>query len=245
MKKLWYGFFVFIILLMTESAFAAPEKVDFVVSDDEWHRQVNGKLLEAPTPNGNQATASGWIYWLYADPLVSKAAKGAERGLYFYSADTNNYSFLALESVNVNGIHFNDDGTMFVIESVKKGETYNITLELYTYADMVSHFKTLKAASALLWIDSRRFVFSKYEPGTSRGRPKDYPNEWMSVSIYDVVSGKETVLKNATETSNFLVLDLSDDNIELWEEYVTSTNDWVDPDKSTFRYLTVPIPGAN
>ncbi|MDR0882924.1 MAG: hypothetical protein LBP55_10395, partial [Candidatus Adiutrix sp.] len=198
------GFAALAFWLVSSVALAAPEL--FVVKDGEWFRQSGGQLTDPPVPNGNQETAAGRIFWLFADPEASDEAKGAEGGLYFYAEKTKKYSYLPFGAVNVNGVHFSPDGTMFIVESVGEGETNNITLELFSLADLVSHFKTQKAAMPPHWADAVRFVYSRFEPGTSHGKPADYPDEWMSLAVYDAASGQETVLKEATETSDFSMM---------------------------------------
>jgi len=253
MKKHLYGALILAVLLLAPAplvftvtpAFAASGKASFVVKDSDWHVENEGKLSDAPTPNGSQETSSGWIYWLYADPGVSDEAKGAERGMYFYADKTKKYSFMPFGSANVNGVHFNGDGSMFIVESVPEGETQNITLELFTFADMASRFKTQKAAIPPQWVDAGRFAYSRFEPGTKRGKPADYPDEWMSLAMYDTVSKEESVLKAATDTSDFTLMGVGDDGVlVVWEEYVESPKDWADPDKADMREVTVEIPPA-
>lgn len=243
-------------VLLTAAAFAASEP--FVVKDGEWFRQSGSKLSDAPTPNGGQETGEGAIYWLFADPEFSDEAKGAKRGLYFYAQESKKYSYMPFggDGVNVNAVHFSPNGEMFIVEGSGEEEMNDIGLELFSFADKKSLFKTGKAALEPQWIDAGRFVYSRFEPGTSRGRPDDYPDEWMSASMFDAISGEETVLKKATKTSDFSVgvMDedtgdmffLSDDEskIRLTETYVKSPKDWEDPDKAKTRELTVPVPAA-
>jgi hypothetical protein len=244
MKKPFFAsVLVFALAFCSAAAFAASEP--FAVKDREWFRQDGGKLSDAPVPNGGEETQAGWMHWLFAAPETSGEAKGAERGIYFYSAQTKKYSFLPRESGGVNAVHFSPDAEMFIVESVAEGETNNITLELYAFAGMTSRFKTVKAAVPPHWIDAGRFAYSRFEPGTSRGRPVDYTNEWMSLAMYDSVAHEETVLKKATETSDFTLAGVSDDGlIVVWEEYVDSPKDWADPDKAKNRELIVPVPPA-
>jgi hypothetical protein len=238
------------------AAAAAPGENAFVVRDGEWRRESGGKLLDAPTPNGGISTDAGWVYWLYANPEMSDEAKGAERGLYFYSEKAKEYSFMPLEAENVNDVHFSPDGQMFIVEGPGEMEMNDISLELFAFADKSSRFKTAKAAQSPQWIDAGRFVFARNESKTPRDRPDDYPPEGISAVMFDAISGKETVLKAATETSDFSVGVLDEDtgdtmilsedgnNILLTETYVDSPKDWADPDKSKERAIKVPVPAA-
>jgi hypothetical protein len=242
-KKIIYA--IAVLMVLSSSAFAAPEP--FIVKDREWFRSSEGKTANAPTPNGGQETEAGWVYWLYADPDVSDEAKGAERGMYFYAEKSKKYSFMPFGGVgvSVNGVHFCPDGKMFVVESTSENIPNDIALELFDFADNTSLFKTPKAAGTPWWAGSGCFVFSRFEPGTNRGRPADYHNEWMSLAMYDMVSGKETVLKEATEKSDFILMGVSEDGAAAaWEEYVDSPKDWADPDKAKNREIIVPLPPA-
>jgi hypothetical protein len=259
MRKLFFGGILVFALAFLSTVASAAEP--FVVKDGQWFRQSEGELTEAPTPNGGEPTDAGWIHWLFVDPDVSDEAKGAERGMYFYVEETEKYSFLPIDAgVNIDGVFLSPNGERFILQSPSKEfEDYEIgyrTLEMYAFTDKKPVFRTEKAADAPFWIDAARFVYTRFEPGTSRGRSDDYPNEWMSASMFDTISGEETVLKKATKTSNFsvgvmenvegewLMLVIDDDGIRLTETYVDSPKDWADPDKEKTRELTVPVPSA-
>jgi hypothetical protein len=249
MKKLLSSvFFVFCLSLLATVAFAAQPGV-FTVDDGEWKMRVDGKLLEAPTPNGGEETDAGWIYWLFDDPSTLDEVKGGARGVHFYSETTKKYSFMpVVEKINLNGVHFSPDGKMFVLESTRDSAPDNVSLELYDFASLAPKFKTGTAALPPQWIDAGRFVYSRFEPGTSRGKPADYYDEWKSLAMYDTVSGEETVLKEATKTSDFSLMGLGGGEakmvIVVWEEYVASPKDWADPEKQEVRELIVPVPPA-
>jgi hypothetical protein len=232
-------------VVLSSPVFAASEP--FIVKDRDWFRQSGGKLSDAPTPYGSQGTEAGWLYWLYAVPDTSDEAKGAERGMYFYDEKSKKYSFMSFGGVgvSVNGVHFSPDGKTFVVESTSENIPNDIALELFDFADKTSLFKTSKAAGTPWWMGTGRFVFSRFEPGTNRGRPADYHNEWMSLAMYDMVSGKETVLKEATEKSDFILMGVSEDGAAVvWEEYVDFPKNWADPDKAKYREIIVPLPPA-
>lgn len=243
-------------VLLTSTALAAPEP--FVVKDKQWYRQDGGKLSDAPVPNGGVQTDAGVIYWLFADPDVSDEAKGAKPGLYFYADKSGKYSFTPFggNGMNVNAVHFSPDGAMFVVEGAGEEAMNDVALELFSFAEGKSLFKTAKAALPPEWIDAGRFVYSRFEPDTSRGRPDDYPDEWMSAAMFDAIAGEETVLKKATETSDFsvgvideesgdtLVLNGDGSQIRLTETFVDSPQDWEDPDKAKTREVSVPVPAA-
>ncbi|MDR0354646.1 MAG: hypothetical protein LBJ64_02775 [Deltaproteobacteria bacterium] len=240
-------------VLLTSAALAAQDL--FVVKDMEWRRQDGNQLSDPPTPNGGVQTDAGMIFWLFADPNMSDEAKGADPGLYFYAENTGNYSFQPY-SGNVNAVHFSPDGAMYVVEGEGEQEMNDVGLELFSFAEGKSLFKTAKAASPPEWIDVARFVYSGFESDTTRGRPDDYPDEWMSAYLFDAIAGEETELKKATATSDFSVgvlneetgdtMTLSEDRSEIWltETYVDSPADWADPEKAKMRNVTAPVPAA-
>ena len=241
--------FVALVLLLATgagSAFASS-KVEFAVKDGDWVWKSSGKTREAPTPNGAQETEIGWTYWLYVNPKEQKEMRGEAKGLHFYSEHTKEYSFLPFdEDASINGVHFSPDGERFIVEFVEYGENSNIGLAEYTFADLAPHFATEHAAMPPLWVDRGRFVYSRYEPGTSRGLPEEYANEWVSLVLYDVFFEEETMLKEGTETSSFFLLYFNEEgDIVADESWVESTDDWADPEnKMNSREIVVPVPAA-
>ena len=53
-----------------------------------------------------------------------------------------------------------------------------------------------------------------------------------------------TVLKEATDTQNFILISVSDDDVSILEKSVKSVKDWSDEDKIFDREISVPIPAA-
>jgi len=62
--------------------------------------------------------------------------------------------------------------------------------------------------------------------------------------MYDAIADEEIVLEAATETSDFILMSLSEDGVVVLEEYVDSPDDWADPENSKTRELSVPLPAA-
>ncbi len=216
---------------------------EFITRDRDWYWISDGKESDAPTPNGMQETEIGWLYWLFINPDSNKALKGERKGLHLYSEYTGNYSFLPLDGVDqVNCVHFSPDGERFIIEAPAE----DILIDLYTLADLKGRFSTRKGAMPPIWVDPARFVYSIYEPGTTRGAPEGYPDEWSSLVMYDVMTEEETLLKAATETSGYSMLYINEDgDIVAEESRVESPEDWSDPENKVEReYITVPVPAA-
>lgn len=215
----------------------------FLVRDRDWFWTRDGKEDEAPRPNGMQETEIGWIYWLFINPDSDEALKGERKGLHLYSDYTRRYSFLPLDDVDtVNCIHFSPDGNRFLIEAPAE----EILISLYTLADLKLHFSTRKGAATPLWADFARFVYSKYEPGTTRGAPEGYSDEWSSIYMYDVTTEEETLLKAATETCDYILLYFNEDgDIVAYENSVESPEGWADPENMVEnKEIVVPMPAA-
>ena len=66
----------------------------------------------------------------------------------------------------------------------------------------------------------------------------------FSVVLYDAPADLETVLKEATDTQNFILISVSDDDVSILEKSVKSVKDWSDEDKIFDREISVPIPAA-
>jgi hypothetical protein len=238
--------FILMSVPMTALNCSAAGNVSYIVRDGEWLSQIDGKTAEAPTPNGSQLTESGWYYWLYAKAGPPED-KETGLGLYFCADKTSEYSFVRFggPGVNVNGVHFSQDGKMFIVESTSDSIENKVFLDVYNFNDKSLIFNSPTAAAAPIWIDSTRFLYSFFESGTKRGRPAPFFNERLSISIYDTSAGQESLLKKATATSDFHLAGLTDDSlIVIWEEYVKSPGDWADPDKADMREIVVKVPPA-
>ncbi|MDR0814198.1 MAG: hypothetical protein LBN37_00435, partial [Bacteroidales bacterium] len=207
--------FVFALAFFSTAALAAP--APFVVKDGTWYRQNNGKLSIALALNDGLATEAGWIYWLFADPDAAEQTKGMERGLYFYDGQAQKYLFLPIAAdIDINAVYVSPNGEKFFLESCGKAESNDTALEMYTFKDMKAAFRVGKVVSVVTspqWIDAGRFIYSRFEPGTSRGLTDDSANEWISLAMYDAIADKEFVLKAATPTANFTFLALSEDGV--------------------------------
>jgi hypothetical protein len=242
----------FALALMASAAFflagmgtasAAPE---FKVSDESWARVDGDKMSEPPTPNGAQDTGRGWIFWLFADPEDSSEAAGAEKGMYFFELVTGRYSFLPYGEgiMSVNMVHFNPDGSRFIIESVLDGVGDAVNIEVFDFDTLTKLFATGEAALSPFWIDSDRFAYSGLEPGTDRGRGEDELNQWVSLFMRAVGAGETVTLKKATDTRNFLLLAADDTQIAVSVEYVQSPDDWAFPERLRNETVNVGVPPA-
>ena len=231
-----------VIFTSAPASFAAKPEDVFVVKDMDWYTKAGE---EAPEPRGSIKTNNGRYYWLVINPDIQDESNGLELGILFYLEKTNQYSFLPLVDDSVCDVHFSPDGSMFIIEGAGEFAMYDIGIELFRFDGFTSIFKTIKAATPPQWVDVGCFVYSRYEPNTSRNRPDDYPDEWMSLAMYDTLAGEETVLKAATETSDFTFNEIVEGGVSVLEGYVKSPGDWEDPEKYETRELTVELPAGN
>ncbi len=234
-----------IVLTSPLNVYAAPAQSKFVVEDGEWVWRKGGELLEIPSPHSSEETEQGAVYWLVMDSRNEESMKDEKNGVYFYSDFTKKYSFLPLdeEMDRIDGFSFSPDGERFII--LRVGGEHSNSYSLYTFADLSSRFE-FRAEYGPVWVDSARFVYSRYEPGTSRGMPEDYADEWVSLVLYDVLAEEETILKAATKTSNFSFSEVNEEgDIVAEESWVESPEDWADPEnKVKTREVVVPVPAA-
>jgi hypothetical protein len=233
--------------LASVAVHADPE---FIVKDTEWYMVDGGKTTEAPTPNGSQEVGDGWMHWLYVDPGKSESVKGSPQGLHFFDARSGKYSFLAYgeAGTSVNGVHFSPNGArMFIVESTSPAVENHILLALYLFEDKTSLFRIPNGGAPPFWIDPARFAYSFYVPETVRAEVDGSSTEWMSVAMYDTGSGKVTVLRDATATTDELLMGIGEDAeindqkvLVVWEAYVASPSDWAIGD-SDYREVKIPV----
>lgn len=229
------------------SGVAVADEGSFTVEEDNWVYRKGGRVLETPVPCGAQYTERGWIHWIVVNPAVDESLEGERPGIHLFEEMAGKYSFLSLEEgATVNSLHFSPDGERFIVMGEGEEGTMDIPLTLFTFDDLKAHFKTMKAAMPPLWVDIGRFAYSRFEGEIKREAPEDYPDQGVSLIMYDVFEEEETVLRGATETSSFYLLYFDEDgNIVAEESWVESPEDWADPEnKVGSREVTVEVPAA-
>jgi len=232
----------------------------FAVKDGQWQIKGSGKTLE-PRPrqengleivgdvflNGKAETKDGVFYWLAVQP----ANEGFGRtGIYLYDEGNEFYDFVPTgeegsdSEAEIFSVEFSPDGAWMIVN-------HDGTFEVYSgpvAREEVTAFHN--AATPAFWIDSMRFVYS-----ARLGKVGDAGLR-SSVLLVDARTMESTILKKATETSEFLagirstgitdqeneIVSANDKNaINVTEFYVKSAKDW-DSDKVEARNLTVKLP---
>jgi hypothetical protein len=188
-------------------------------------------------------------YWSALDPSVGGAVSEAETGVYFFTHGGRHLSFIPLESgYECRGIVFSPNGERFVI--VRGGGRPDAFFELYDKTmKKLAEFIGMQYPSTPAWIDPHRFVFTRIDDEDHNRNDGSVilSHRWrLSVVIYDTAVSEIIVLKEATDTQNFL-LDAVIENgsaVSVSQESVKSVNDWGDPDKTEYRNIKVEVPPA-
>ncbi len=223
----------------------APGGSEFLVKNGEWVYLKGGAVQETPVPYGAEETEAGTIHWLIIDPEYDENLKGEAPGAHFFLEQTGEYFFLSLtRTAAVDGFIFNESGDNFL--TVEVVDEHSRRYSLYSFPGLELKFEVLRAEYGPQWVDGGRFVYSRYEPGTHRGMPEDYADEWTSVYVYDTVTGEETALKRATETASYSFESVNEEgDIVCTETSAESQEDWKDPENSLkTKEVEVSLPAA-
>jgi hypothetical protein len=93
-----------------------------------------------------------------------------------------------------------------------------------------------------VWADSERLAYTHPEK-ERRDRPGEITNRF-SAALCDMKSRKTTILKQATETSDYRIEGIWGDTALITEYYVKSPKDWSDDENIQERRVTTPIPST-
>ena len=222
-----------------EARVPAPE--GFSVKDGRVFR--NGTALECevyPVPDGIE---NGITFWSVVGSEMSDAVKAEETGVLFFGPEGALAEFLPLDSESeYQDLIWSPDGGRFILAT--GGDRPDVTFTLYGEGmKKGKEFSGLRGA--IEWADPLRFVYTRIddvrEGAVAHGR-----SFWFrfSVVLYDAPADLETVLKEATDTQNFILISVSDDDVSILEKSVKSVKDWSDEDKIFDREISVPIPAA-
>ena len=190
---------------------------------------------------------SGKIYWLAADPKADGQNKGLYKGwksgIYFFGKDGKFISCLERKAAQLSYVHFSPNGKQFILAS---GTYVDLEYKLYTFGTLELK-KTFYGMSQLVWLDSRRFVFSAID--TARGpRHKNADIAgWRSVVLYDTASGTLKTLINATKVADFDLqsIDTGKGKLSITKYSVKSENDWANEKKVSSEEIFFPIPTSD
>jgi hypothetical protein len=186
-------------------------------------------------------------FWSLVGPNSSETVRDSETGVWFFSGAGVSLTFVPLESVNeFQTITFSPNGEYFILG---RGSGVRPDLAYEVYGDgteKIADFSGIR--DNIQWLDNVRFVLTRIEDSIREGGR--YANLAyglkLSVVLYDTVSKETTVLKEATDTHNYLISEVAGDgnSLEVTEQSVKSPADWGDFDKINERQIEVPIPAA-
>ena len=130
---------------------------------------------------------------------------------------------------------------------VSRGVEVNQDLWLYFIEDGKKFVKkaSFNSMGHSFWIDPHRFLFNSIDlkKGT---RTKDGDDWRCSSALYDSAVEELIILKEATETKDYIITgcDHDEGTIDITEGSVKNKNDWSDPDKIQYNEITIPFPTA-
>ncbi|MBL3592324.1 MAG: hypothetical protein JMJ93_02300 [Synergistaceae bacterium] len=198
-------------------------------------------LLEDEEP-GLSATNRGIYSWVLVDPELSEAMKGSTSGIYFFDEKEYPLGFLPFEGAAYCDVAFSPDGEMI---AVNFGTDMTQDILLYQF-DGFEKKATFRGLGSAAWIDAFRFVFTRDD--ASKGPRSDGLGQegWISVVIYDAAMGEEIVIKEATETEDYLLcgVNVDEETLEILGRSVKTEEDWKDEEKIEDVEIVVPIPAA-
>lgn len=224
---------------------AFAEMGDYVLKDGKIYRVDGSKetLLEDDEPQ-SAGTEAGYYAWILVDPELSDGMKGSKPGIYFFFGDDEKpLAFLPMEQAGACMLEFSESGEKVLIS---RGTEAWQDLMLYFIEDgKFIKKKSFISMSHSFWIDPHRFIFTSVDK--SKGtRTKGGDDWWGSPSLYDTVFEELTVLKEPTETKDYIITGCDHDKgtLDVTEATVKDKKDWNDPDKIEYKELTIPIPAA-
>ena len=186
-------------------------------------------------------------YWAVIGPDVSDSIHEEETGIWFFGVEGGGaLGFIPLDSVfEYPEVIWSPAQDRLAI--IRGGTRPDLFLEIYSEGmEKTAEFSCLRGSA--MWLsDGMRLVFTRIddirEEGLYPGRSYGFR---FSVVLYDSALDESFVLKEATDTKNFVVYDVSadDDEIVITEISVKSQKDWKNEDRIKERELRIPAPAA-
>jgi hypothetical protein len=185
-------------------------------------------------------------YWAAFGPDASKAVSENETGVWFFSGSGEALTFLPLESeYECQGIIFSSDGERFLLES-GSGMRPDMTYILYKLPAMEKSAEIAGLRENAVWIDPMRFVMTRIDDIRDGSFANLGYGLRVSVVMYDSAASETVILKEATDTRNYWLMEVIEDGgaLSVIEESVKSQDDWGDEGKTEEREIRVEIPAA-
>ncbi len=244
MRKRLFGLLVAVLLLSAVGAFAAEES--YILKEGNVYQVKSGKetLLEGRHPERSN-TDKGLYSWIWVDPALSEKMRDSKVGIYFFlGEDEKPAGFLPLEDATCSDLEFSPSGEKFLLRS--DGPYAFQELSLYTFDGFVKK-KSFLVVGPWTWIDSHRFVFTQDDTSKgSRGKAVEQLEGWLSVALYDSALEELSVIREATETQDFILIGVEHEEgvLEVQERSVKDKKDWDDEEKVEGKMTKIPIPAA-
>ena len=193
-------------------------------------------------------TDAGLISCVLVDPEF-EGMEGSEGGIYFFLGEKP-AGFLPMKEAPICELHFSPSGEKLAIHHTD-GEERWFAVDFYLVDAANKSF--VKKASFFservigFWTDPHRFAFTTIDK--KKGfRPGSQNELWSSAALYDTVEEELIVLKEATATQNYVVVDCDLDagTLKVIETSVKDEKDWDESSEGIHELeaLTIPIPAA-
>ncbi|MDR3076350.1 MAG: hypothetical protein LBU26_03525 [Synergistaceae bacterium] len=218
---------------LQSGSFSVTDQSVFWVSKGGEKRELKGVYVNSFSYKGEDENA----VWFQVDEDLSRKL-GEKEGIYCLQIPENRViGFLPIKE---------EDGCYDLIFS--PGAKYvaadfgSTPYRVYGIYDFESgeEIVSFPGMREFIWVDSERLVYTNPDRN-ERDKPGEITN-CLSAALYDMKSEKTTILKQATETSDYRIEGTWGGTALITEYYVKSSKDWSDDENIQERRVTVPIP---
>jgi hypothetical protein len=253
MKKLTVAAMLVLVCLMVLCRSGETFASSYVVKGGAiFQVEANGsenKLENAKAVEVEEKTEENAIrFWSVLGKDISDLIEKEETGIYFFDKKGRNIAILPLESAyECQGLVFSPTGNRLAVMK-GSGVRQDIEIVLYDAPEMkeLESFGSIKDQFA--WLDARRCVFTSIGEEIRDGSFANLGYGLrLSVVLYDAAARKATILREATDTQNFMLSAVCFETfeVEIIENSVKSDEDWRDEAKIKKKKISVPIPDAD
>ncbi len=195
---------------------------------DPENKHILRSINDATNVAGTAQTANsdmGTYFWFPVSPRINDVMQGSQPGIYFYYENGRFISFLPTQKAEFTGdVHINPSATQFLIDF---GTAPERDLELYD-------FRTLKKSKSFLiinsatWLDDSHFVTTLVDTSKTKRSNNATESGWLSVIVYDTNTGTIKYIRQATNTSDFLLDNINTQahQLTIQEQNVLHPHDW-------------------
>lgn len=214
----------------------------FVVRDGKVFR--DGAELEDAQFN---PVSSDFVYgWAVLTPSVSDLVGEDEMGVFFFAPGGGLLDVIPLDAeYGIHEIAFCPDGGERFIFEDGSGSRADVFLNIYDASTMKKMAEYPGLRGSWMWIDPYRCVFTRIDDTREEGFGLGFGYGLkLSVVMYDVMMQEEFVLKQATDTANYVFQVVDGDELVIDEEWVEKTADWDDLSKRHEKKIRIEVPAA-